>query len=451
VGTAAEIVGKMRAVAPPGQRRLDDNVLAELRELTRALIAARTGAAEEHARFLAIAQRGLCLPEAELADRLRDATLMVTGGTGCIGSVLMTQLAERSPGRLVSVSRGITQDRPVHPGAEYRRADVRDRAAMDALIGEIRPDLVFHVAAQRDPGRAEVEVHRTVSTNVLGTRTVLTAAAEAGVPQVVCASTGKALRPYSPDMYTASKRAAEWVASGVAADSGMLISAGRFTHVLDNSIIYQRLLSWADEPEDGVIRLHSPDIAFYVQSALESAQLLLLACLGSARGEFRVLAISDLGWPVSLMDVALDVLARSGSVTPLYVSGYDQGYEEIPFPGLYDPMTAGDVSPLLNAFEAGAVVGSPCPMVDSFRVDMAPEPRASKLLTALAEVCERTQDPGIVRCALNELSWSLLDCTLRAAPCRALMRSAAMAQRHSVSLGADHRRILQAIEDHAAG
>jgi hypothetical protein len=58
---------------------------------------------------------------------------------------------------------------------------------------------------------------------------------------------------------------------------------------------------------------------------------------------------------------------------------------------------------------------------------------------------------GTVRCALNELSWSLLDCTLRAAPRKALMRSAAMAHRHSASLGADHRRILEAIEDHAAG
>ena len=57
-------------------------------------------------------------------------------------------------------------------------------------------------------------------------------------------------------------------------------------------------------------------------------------------------------------------------------------------------MTAGDVSPLLNAFEAGAVVGSPCPMVDAFRVDMAPEPRAAKLLTALAEVCDHTEDPA---------------------------------------------------------
>ena len=100
--------------------------------------------------------------------------------------------------------------------------------------------------------------------------------------------------------------------------------------------------------------------------------------------EFRVHAITDLGWPVSLIDLALAVLASTGTSTPIYFSGYDQGYEEVPFPGLYDPMTAGDVSPLLNAFEAAAVVGSPCPMVDAFRLDMAAEPRPVKLLAALA-------------------------------------------------------------------
>src|SRR5579859_2536539 len=116
----------MRAVAPAGQRRLSADALAELRGLTQALIAARTGAAEEHARFLAIAERGLCLPEAELAGRLRDATVLVTGGTGCIGSALMRQLASRSPDRLVSASRGVTAGWPRQAGAEYRRADVRD-------------------------------------------------------------------------------------------------------------------------------------------------------------------------------------------------------------------------------------------------------------------------------------------------------------------------------------
>jgi nucleoside-diphosphate-sugar epimerase len=449
VGAVSEIISEMRKVAPPRQEHLDNATLARLRDLTRSLIAARQGAAEEHARFLAIGERGLCLPEADLAERLRGATVLVTGGTGCIGSMLMAQVAARCPGRLVSVSRGLTDAGPRQDGAEYLSADVRDRAALDRLIHEVRPDLIFHVAAQRDPGLAEVQVHRTVSTNVLGTRNLLTAAAEAGVPQVVCASTGKALRPYSPDMYTASKRAAEWVASGVAEGSDMLVSAGRFTHVLDNSIIYQRLLSWAGGADGGIIRLHSPEIAFYVQSALESAQLLLLACLGARRGELRIHAISDLGWPVSLLDLALAVLARSDSPTPVYISGYDRGYEEIPFPGLYDPVTAGDVSPLMNAFEAGTVVGSPCPMVDAFRVDMAAEPRTVKMLNALAETCDRTRDPDLVRGALNELSWSLLDATLGAAPRRALMRAAAMAQRHGDSLCGDHRRVLQAIRDHA--
>jgi nucleoside-diphosphate-sugar epimerase len=448
VETVPEIIGMMRAAAPAGQPHLDAAALRELRDLTRSLIRAKPGAAEEHARFLAIGQRGLRLPEAELAGWLRGATVLVTGGTGCIGSALMAQLAARCPGRLVSVSRGVTDVGPRQAGGEYRHADIRDRRAVDRLIGEVRPDVVFHVAAQRDPALAEVEVHRTVSTNVLGTRNVLASAEEAGVPQVVCASTGKALRPYSPEVYTASKRAAEWVASGAAARGEMLCSAGRFTHVLDNSLIYRRLLAWAEGGE--VIRLHATDIAFYVQSALESAQLLLLAGLGARRGEFRVHAITDLGWPVSLLDVALGVLERTGSATPIYFSGYDPGYEEVPFPLLYDPATAGDVSPLLNAFEASATAGSPCPGVDAFRLDMAPDPLPAKLLTELEDVCDRAPGPGEVRGALGELSWSLLDAALRAAPRPALERAAALARSHRDVLCPDHRRVLEAIRGNAA-
>src|ERR1700689_3139227 len=85
VETVSEIIGTMKAVAPAGQRRLDDETLRQLRDLTQSLIANKEGAATEHARFLSIAERGLCLPEAELADRLRDATVLVTGGTGCTG------------------------------------------------------------------------------------------------------------------------------------------------------------------------------------------------------------------------------------------------------------------------------------------------------------------------------------------------------------------------------
>ena len=167
--------------------------------------------------------------------------------------------------------------------------------------------------------------------------------------------------------------------------------------------------------EAAVVRLHGSSIAFYVQSALESAQLLLIAYVGARPGEFRVHAITDLGWPVSLIDVALGVLASKQSRTPVYISGYDPGYEEVPFPGLYDPATAGDVSPLLNAFEAAALVDSPCPMVDAFKLEMAQDTVSVKLLGELDSVCEQTQDPTEVRSSLDDLSWSLLDATLAAA------------------------------------
>ncbi len=462
--TVGEIINCMRAVAPAGQSALDQAVLGRLGELTQALIAVKEGAAAEHSRFLAIGQRGLCLPEGQVSGWLSGTTVLVTGGTGCIGSALMAQVAKRGPARLVSVSRGNSDAWPRQAGAEYRQADVRDRGALEAIIREVRPDVIFHVAAQREPARAEIEVHRTVSTNVLGTRNVLETAEAAGVPQVVCASTGKALRPYSPDIYTASKRAAEWVASSVAGRGEMLISAARFTHVLDNSVIYRRLLGWAEDgvnrPQDAghpqgpsqaqcVIRLHSATIAFYVQSALESAQLLLLAGLGAQRGEFRVHAITDLGWPVSLLDVALGVLISTGSPTPVYFSGYDPGYEEVPFPGLYDPMTAGDVSPLMNAFEAAVGTSAPCPLVDAFRLEMAANPRPAKLLAALGEICDRTTDPDVVRGGLNEISWALLDATLHAVPRRVLARAATLSDPHQDVMRAEHRRVLEAIRDSA--
>ena len=123
------------------------------------------------------------MPEDELVERLWGAKVLVTGGTGCIGSALMAQLAVRRPGRLVSVSRGLTYAWPRQPSAEYLYADVTNPQAMERLISEIRPDLIFHLAAQRDPGLAEVEVHQTVSTNVVGTRNVMAAAARPGCPR----------------------------------------------------------------------------------------------------------------------------------------------------------------------------------------------------------------------------------------------------------------------------
>jgi hypothetical protein len=122
----------------------------------------------------------------------------------------------------------------------------------------------------------------------------------------------------------------------------------------------------------------------------------------------------------------------------------------VPFPGLYDPATAGDVSPLMNAFETAAQVDSPSPLVDAFKLEMAPESVGPKLLAALDSVCARTREAAEVRAALDDLSWSLLYATLSAVSRTAIDRSATLICKHEDTMTPAHSRITRAIRDLAS-
>lgn len=444
--SARGLIDAMLSAVPPQRAELTGTELAALRELTADLVAACPDAIAECDRFEGIRQRGTTVAEQAVREWLASKKVLVTGGTGCVGSVLLAELARLGAGQLFSVSRGVTAAGPLIDQVSYVNADIRHPADFALAVRSIRPDIVFHLAAQRDPGLAEHEVVRTVHTNLIGTSNVVTACADAGVRDLICATTGKALRPYSRSVYTAGKRTAEWVLASAAARTGMAVTASRFTHVVDNSIIGQRLRTWA---ERGVIRLHDPGVVFYVQSALESAQLMLNAGALARPGQLEVTAINDLGWPVSLLDLAVGTLQSRGSCTPIYFSGYDPGYEQIAFPALYDPMTAGDFSPLLNAFEAASAAAVPgleidaCPLVlDLDRVDAGILPR-------LEEAC-LVDDERAVLVTLDELSRQVFDAALAPVPARVLRRAAALASQYEDELGEDHAFMLAGLRRHVA-
>jgi FlaA1/EpsC-like NDP-sugar epimerase len=441
-----DIISAMQEAAPAGRQGLADAAVAELRALTQVLMTARSDAIEELARFHAIRERRMELPEQALADWLRGRTVLVTGGTGCIGSTLMARIARLGPRWLVSISRGRTAGWPRHPAAEYQHADVTSRASLDAVFAAVQPDVVFHLAAQRDPGLAEQASHLTVSTNVLGTRNVVQACERHGVAELSCASSGKALRPYSREVYTAAKRAGEWILAEAATRTQVRVTASRFTHVVDNSIVYDRLLGWA---RSGVVRLHDWQTLFYAQSAAESAELLLAAGLRAQPGALRVYALRDLGWPVNLLDLAIGTLLLVGSDSPIYFSGHDPGYERVPFPGLYDPDNAGDVSPLLNAFEAAAAEHDAQLGVDACQVRFDHSRAPAGLLATVEQTCAATTGPQAVRAALDSLSWHVLDSALAALPQPVLARVALLAAPHEDQLSFDHARMLGMIRQHA--
>jgi UDP-glucose 4-epimerase len=122
---------------------------------------------------------------------------LVTGGAGFIGSNLVDALVERgdevavlddvSTGRLENLELAIAN------GAELVDGDVRDAEAVDALCERLRPDAIFHLAAQIDVRKSVADPAFDARVNVEGTINVLRAAHAHGVPRVVNTSSGGAI------------------------------------------------------------------------------------------------------------------------------------------------------------------------------------------------------------------------------------------------------------------
>lgn len=435
----ADLIEEITAAAPPG--RLNNAKCRKLRELSAELVAASDGSVTEFRRYLSIMDRRITVPEQLVSDHIAGRTVLVTGAAGCIGTALVRQLARFGPGRLVTLD---TTTPPFPVDAHYQ-VDVRDQLALVRTLAEVRPDIVFHLAAQRDPGLAERAVHRTVSTNVFGTRNIVSACAKTNVDQVVLASTGKALRPYTADVYAATKRAGELIVADAAARGMFRASAVRFTHVVDNSIVLARFRR--NCRRDQVLRLHSPHDMFYAQSASESAQLLLAAALTPGGTGLDLHAIRDLGWPFSPLDLAIGVMADDHAV-PLRITGHDPGYEAQSFPGLYDPAFAGEVSPLLNSFEAPHVAVGASPDVDRVACRTKLDNDVRREIDSLAALCKETREPDVVRQHFDRLSMTLFEATLANVPLDRIRRVAALTEPHAPGLNDTNQRIYHRLQQH---
>jgi UDP-glucose 4-epimerase len=115
---------------------------------------------------------------------------IVTGGAGFIGSHVVDALVAGGDEVAVvdSLVRGAREN--VNAGAELHVRDIRE--PLDDLFDAVRPEVVFHLAAQID---VRVSVERPVEdaeVNVLATVAILEAARRHGA-QVVFASTGGAI------------------------------------------------------------------------------------------------------------------------------------------------------------------------------------------------------------------------------------------------------------------
>jgi len=117
---------------------------------------------------------------------------IVTGGAGFIGSHVTDALLARGDEVWVVDNLASGKRERVPDAATFAELDIRDAAALGSLAGEVRPHVVFHLAAQADVRVSVENPSLDADVNVLGTIAVLNAARSCDA-RVVFSSTGGAL------------------------------------------------------------------------------------------------------------------------------------------------------------------------------------------------------------------------------------------------------------------
>ncbi len=120
------------------------------------------------------------------------AAVVVTGGAGFIGSHVADRLLARGERVVVVDDLSTGRRENVPAGAELVELDIRSGPGLQALLAELRPDCVCHLAAQVSVAVSVREPQRDLDINVAGTANVCEAARLVGA-RVCFASSGGAI------------------------------------------------------------------------------------------------------------------------------------------------------------------------------------------------------------------------------------------------------------------
>jgi len=264
------------------------------------------------------------LDSTPMGELIAGKRVLVTGAGGSIGSELSRQIAGFAPARLTLLDHSefllyeIDREIGALQPALARRAvlgDIRNRARLEAVFAEERPELVFHAAALKHVPLAEANAPEAVATNVLGTRELAEVCLSSGVDQMLLISTDKAVAPTS--IMGAAKRTAELICQAldrrsVASGRGCRFLAVRFGNVLGSAgsvvPLFQEQLG-----RGGPLTVTDPDMTRYFMTTREAVELVLqAAALAHRQPQPGAVFMLDMGEPVRIVDLARQMIRLAG-------------------------------------------------------------------------------------------------------------------------------------------
>jgi UDP-glucose 4-epimerase len=248
-------------------------------------------------------------------------SILITGGTGSLGSALVAEFLSRGVRRVGVFSRD-----------EYKQARLTQRFSdaegrLELIVGDIRDqssveraikgfEAVVHAAALKRVSTAERFVSEAVRTNVRGTENLVAAVTRgpSTVQRVVGVSSDKAVEPTTA--YGMTKALAERLIAGEGRDSGPVRLCVRYGNVIGSrgSVVESLILQAKAGRRATLVR---PGITRFWLSIADAVETIIRGLTCGATGGEVVVRTSN---SARLEDIGACVAAICGVEEPLVIS-----------------------------------------------------------------------------------------------------------------------------------
>lgn len=251
----------------------------------------------------------------KIAESIVGHKILVTGGGGSIGSELCRQIMNLKPAKLIilensefnlyQIEKELNENFPDIP-VQSCLASVMDEVAVNYILSEHKPEIVFHAAAYKHVPMLQDQIRTAIYNNIIGTQIVAQASVGIGVRKFILISTDKAVNP--TNVMGTTKRVAEIYCQNLNTRVDTQFITVRFGNVLGSAGSVVPLFRKQLEA-GGPLTVTHPEIQRYFMTIPEACQLILQAMVSGSGGEIFVL---DMGEPIKIRYLAEQMIRLSG-------------------------------------------------------------------------------------------------------------------------------------------
>jgi FlaA1/EpsC-like NDP-sugar epimerase len=239
-----------------------------------------------------------------MSEYFSGKRILVTGGTGSIGSCIVRELLKFDVDEVCIFSRDEIKQFMMRKMIDDKRlkfivGDVREYRSLERAFEMHNFDVVYHAAAMKHVVICEENPLEAVKTNIIGTQNVVDLAKKYGVQKLINISTDKAVNPCN--VMGATKLIGERIVLNANYTSvrfgNVAGSRGSVIPVLIEEMMRKRRIS-----------ITSPDVTRFIMRISDAVKLVLNATLYAKGGEIFVLKMKAFKLS-DLVDVLVNYVA----------------------------------------------------------------------------------------------------------------------------------------------